>query len=289
MATAIRKRIAFKDKRNDVILLQDRISKTSKYSLRPALRARRITPYSRNIQPIPTGAVLVNFGATEIPAWVRRDMVFLNTPDAIRDSSNKYHTFVKLKEADVPTVRWTVQRDEAAKWIDKGHRVLERTNLASSGGRGIRVSESVEGLGQAPLYTRYFPKTHEFRVHVVGGEAIDITEKKLREELKEKRADVSTVRSHDNGWVHAHSQLSIGDADCGTLRQLAISAIQAVGLDFGAVDILACLDNGTPRRLSKAVVCEVNSAPGIENEVTKRAYARALNKLIDSKKAEKAA
>lgn len=286
MASLLKRKVAvkFSEKRPDVIILQDRISKTSKYSLRPALRARRITPFSRNIQPIPRGAVLVNFGATEIPAWVRQDMVFLNSPDAIRDSANKYHTFVKLKEADVPTVRWTTSSDDVQKWLDKGHKILARHNLASSGGRGISIVVSGEQIPKVPLYTRYFPKTHEFRVHVVGGEAVDVTEKKLREELKEKRDAVSLVRSHDNGWVHAHSDLSVSGDDLGTLSKLGVDAITAVGLDFGAVDILACLDTNTPRRLTKAVVCEVNSAPGIENEVTKRAYASALNKLIDSKR-----
>jgi glutathione synthase/RimK-type ligase-like ATP-grasp enzyme len=120
---------------------------------------------------------------------------------------------------------------------------------------------------------------------VVNGEAIDITEKKLRNDLKEKREDVSLVRSHDMGRVHAHDNLSITEAsDVEALRKLGADAIRAVGLDFGAVDVLACLNSDIPRRVTKLVVCEVNSAPGIENEVTKRAYARALNKLIDEKR-----
>lgn len=277
-------KIKFSEKRANVILLQDRVSKTSKQSLRPALRARRITPFSNNIRPIPNGAVVVNFGATEIPAWIRPDMVLLNTPDAIRDSSNKYHTFVKLKEANVPTVRWTVDVAEVQRWLDKGHKCLARTQLASSGGRGIRVlggGGPKEAIPDAPLYTRYFPKTHEFRVHVVGNKAVDLVEKKAKLETEENRV----IRNHRNGWAFAHDSLSITHPDdVASLQALAVQAIGAVGLDFGAVDILSCLDDGNPRRITRSLVCEVNAAPGIENTVTQAAYVKALNELIEAKR-----
>lgn len=287
MAT-LKLKTAYKDKREDVILLQDRISHTSKRSLRPSLRARRITPFSRSIQPIPVGSVIVNFGATEIPAWVRKDMVFLNTPDAIRDSSNKYHTFVKLKEANVPHVRWSVDKEEAQKWLDKGHKVLARTSLSSSGGRGIVLAEGGnsgggEPLVAAPLYTRYFPKTHEFRVHVVNGKAVDLVEKKIRNDLKEDHEN-RIIRNHRNGWVFAHDNLSFSSLDRSILESLGVAAIQAVGLDFGAADILACLDDNVPRRITKAIICEVNAAPGIENTVTQAAYVKGLNELIKERR-----
>lgn len=274
----------FSEKRENVILVQDRISKTSKHSLRPALRCRRITPYSTNVRPIPRGAFIINFGGGTLPVPYRDDFRVLNKPEAIALSANKLRTFELLAKSQVPTVKWTTTAGDVFRWISKGHKVLVRSTLSSSGGRGITCLEtcgSVEAVPNAPLFTRYFPKTHEFRVHVVGGKAIDLTEKKLREELKEKRDAVSIVRSHDNGWVHAHGDLSIvSDIDRQNLEKLGMDAVRAVGLDFGAVDILASLDSNVPRRLSKAVVCEVNSAPGIENEVTRKAYADALNKLI---------
>lgn len=289
------KRPKFSEKRNDVILVQDRISKTSKVSLRPALRCRRITPWSTGVRPVVPNTVFINFGGGEIPIRPLPDSIVLNSPDKVAISSNKLRTFELLKAADVPHVRWTVDKGEVTKWLDKGHKVLARRSLSSSGGRAISVLERLGGSGggeqlvEAPLYTRYFPKTHEFRVHVVDGKAIDLTEKKLREGLKERREQVAIVRSHGNGWVHAHGDLAVSrEVDLQLIKTLAIDAIRAVGLDFGAVDILACLDASTPRALTKAVVCEVNSAPGIENEVTRNAYVKALNELIDQKKGKAA-
>lgn len=288
MATA---RPRYAEKRTNVILVQDRISKTSKRSLRPSLRCRRITPFSRNVQPIPEGSVIVNFGAGALPFPERRDLRILNSPHDVAKSANKLRTFELLKAAGVATPHWTVARSAAQVWIDKKHKVLCRLNLSSSGGRGIHIAVPMaerkgerSELRDAPLYTRYFPKTHEFRVHVVDGKAVDLTEKKLRHDLKDKRGQSSVIRSHDNGWVHAHDDLSISDnRDVATIRDLGERAIRAIGLDFGCADILACLDSNVPRRLTKSVVCEVNSAPGIENEATKNAYVKALNKLIEKK------
>lgn len=277
------RRPKFSEKRQNVVLIQDRISNTSKYELRPALRARRITPYSRNIQPIPTGAYIINFGASKLPIPRRGDLRILNTPEAIAVSSNKLESFRKLSEANVPCVKWTVDKEKAGKWIGRGYKVLARTNLSSSGGRGIRILGAGSDIPEAPLYTRYFPKTHEFRVHVVRGEVIDLVEKKLRDSLREERQDRTTIRNHYNGWVFAHDNLSVTEpADIAALNALGCAAIKAIGLDFGAVDILAILDEGTPRRLKNAVVCEVNSAPGIENTKTLEAYTRAFNRIINN-------
>lgn len=281
MATKIRPK--FSEKRQNVILIQDRISRTSKRSLRPALRCRRVTPFSRDILPIPRGSLVINFGATAAPAWHRGDLLYLNSPSAIQASSNKLRSFELLAKANVPTVRWAVERGEVEKWFGKGHKALARMQLSSSGGRGIRVIESGKDLVAAPLYTRYFPKTHEFRVHVVGGVAVDLVEKKIRNDLKEDK-DNRVIRNHRNGWVFAHGGISLGNnADLDAIRRLGVDAIRAVGLDFGAADILAILGDGNPRRLKIAVVCEVNAAPGIENTQTEQAYVRALNKLIETR------
>lgn len=282
MASKIK--IKFKEKRNDVILVQDRISKSSKHSLRPALRARRITPWSTGIQPFPKGSIFINFGGGALPvSKLPEGAVVLNPPAAIANSANKLRTFELLQKANVQSVRWTASRLEAEKWFGKGHKVLSRLSLSSSGGRGIHVAREPSELREAPLYTRYFPKTHEFRVHVVGGVAVDLVEKKIRNDLKEDK-DNRVIRNHRNGWVFAHGGISLGNnADLDAIRRLGVDAIRAVGLDFGAADILAILGDGNPRRLKIAVVCEVNAAPGIENTQTEQAYVRALNKLIETR------
>lgn len=278
----------YSEKRENVILVQDRISRSSKRELRPSLRCRRITPYSVGVRPIPENATIINFGGGRLPVHAPASARVLNKPDAVATCANKLATFRKLQEANVASVRWTDDRNKAEEWLRKGKSVLARLQLASSGGRGIRVVRPGEELAQAPLYTRYFPKTHEFRVHVVDGQAIDIVEKKLRDNLRGNREERSLIRNHRNGWVFAHGDLICSHPnDITTLKNLGVGAVAALGLDFGAVDILAVVEApkqdgvGTePRRLVRCVVCEVNSAPGIENTRTRQAYVDAFNKII---------
>lgn len=289
----------YSEKRQNVILVQDRISRTSKRVLRNALRCRRITPWSSGVQPIPNGSVVINFGGGALPEAINRaklgDIRVLNPPNKVAIASNKLRTFEALSKADVPCVHWTTDKKIVEQWLRKNNRVLARLSVSSSGGRGIRVLGLPSGVGgagkavehvanlipDAPLYTRYFPKTHEFRVHVVGGLGIDLVEKKLRDDLRENRPDRSTIRNHDNGWVFAHDNLSVtAPDDVAKLLSLGVSAIGAVGLDFGAADLLAVMDEGNPRRIKKVVVCEINSAPGIENTKTVAAYVQAFNDLV---------
>lgn len=107
-------------------------------------------------------------------------------------------------------------------------------------------------------------------MHVAGGRVIDIVEKKARNGTDPDR----TVRNHSGGWVFAHNNLS---ADPHAFDDICIRAVGACHLDFGAVDVLACLGpvgRSNHRTVKKAVVCEVNSSPAWECTETFNAYRR---------------
>jgi hypothetical protein len=129
---------------------------------------------------------------------------------------------------------------------------------------------------EAPLYTRYYPKTHEFRVHVWRDQIIDFTQKKLKGGPNDSANRL--VRSHDNGWVHCHDNLSIGSADQESMGRSCAMAVSGLGLDFGAVDVLAILNDSETgvRNLKSFVICEVNTGPGLENNKTIEAYTKAI-------------
>lgn len=225
-------------------------------------------------------ALIINYGCTTNPSWCWRGIRWLNHPHAVAVSSNKLDAFRAFAEADVPTTAWTTNADEAREWLNDSKTVFARTILRGSRGDGIVLVEpgriSMDGssrhtLPHAPLYTRNFPKTHEFRVHVAGGRVIDVVEKKARNGMEQNRA----VRNHSGGWVFAHENLS---ANPEAFADICTRAVDACHLDFGAVDVLACL--GRPvagsqyRQVKKAVVCEVNSSPAWECTATFNAYKR---------------
>jgi glutathione synthase/RimK-type ligase-like ATP-grasp enzyme len=185
---------------------------------------------------------------------------------------NKISCFKALALAGLPTVKWTTNKEDVAKWLKKGREVFVRKEVTGQGGSGITILQTETALvDDAPLYTRNFPKTHEFRFHVAFGRVIDLTEKRAR--INDGRAESRYIRNARTGWVFAHQLSRLHPEDRDTMEKTAIAAIKACGLDFGAVDLLAIID--LPQdggRMKKHVVCEINTGPGLENTATILAY-----------------
>lgn len=260
------------------VLVYSHRPSTGANTLRAALRSigvRASRIYGR-LQPRDPQIPLINWGCTELK--IRTKGRVLNPPDKVRDSVSKLATWRKLDNSDIPCVKITTDRTQAVAWHDRGYKVLVRKD-GLSGGKGIRMFAPQIGQPDFDFYSRIFPKTHEFRVHVVGQQVVDLVQKKA---LNEKDAQINRlIRTHENGWVFAHQGLILSDqADIDKIGNLAKDACNALGLDFGAVDILAMMDEKSPRRLRKAVVCEVNTAPGLENTRTIKAYADGIRRIL---------
>jgi glutathione synthase/RimK-type ligase-like ATP-grasp enzyme len=197
---------------------------------------------------------LVNWGAGSIPARVGRDnLTILNPAEAVSLSGNKLRSFERF--AEFPNVRipqWTTSQEEARSIIQEGGVIVCRTQLRGHSGEGIVLAETVEQLVDAPLYVKYIKKQKEFRVHVGSGEVLDIQEKRRRQDYE---GDANfKVRNHHTGWVYCRENIE----EPADLRQQALEAIAALGLDFGAVDLIY------NARQNQSYVLEVNTAPGLE-------------------------
>lgn len=133
-----------------------------------------------------------------------------------------------------------------------------------------RVGNHVGGgdLLNPPAAPDYWVKkeqiVEEIRIHSFNG-------KSIRAGLKKPRAGVpqhAWVRSFDGGWSIIYDGFESKKAQ----RELAHSAVKALGLEFGAVD-LGKLANGN------WIVLEVNRAPGNENGTT-ASYAEAIKNWV---------
>lgn len=188
-----------------------------------------------------------------------------NKPEAVRLAIDKLASFQKMKDSGVSVPAFS-QQPPATK---KGDIWFARTKLRSSGGDGIQVVRHNEPFPTAPLYVKYVPKKEEYRVHVVNGEAIFCQQKK-REKDTEQTKDQKLIRNYDNGWVFC---LVHGEPPAG-VKDAAVSAIAALGLDFGAVDIVVDKSSGT------AFVLECNTAPGLSSPTLIEAYQKAFTKWL---------
>ena len=128
-------------------------------------------------------------------------------------------------------------------------------------------------LPDAPLYTQGVGNKGEYRVHVFDGEVI-LYQKKSRKvdedgEVETAVGEDADVRNLASNWIYRTGNLNRLER----IEELAISAVEALGLDFGAVDIINDNDN-------QVSVLEVNTAPGLSNSATLQAYTDAFNSLV---------
>lgn len=120
----------------------------------------------------------------------------------------------------------------------------------------LSVPVPMSPLPTAPLYTRGIENHGEYRVHVFDGEVIDYR-KKSRTREEDGEVDVPTpeenaVRTLGNGWIYRQGSLNRLER----VESLALQAIAALELDFGAVDII--MDEH-----GDVFVLEVNTAVGL--------------------------
>ena len=172
----------------------------------------------------------------------------------------------RFMEEEVACPEWTTSRAVAEEWISKGSIVVCRTLLQGHSGRGIVLAQSGGTLMvPAPLYVRYKKKRSEYRIHVFRGAVIDVAEKRrMRRERRPESYD-GYIRNHANGWIFARDGVTL-PADAGPL---AVRACMALGLDFGACDIIYNEHD------NKSYCLEVNTAPGLEGTTLER-YTQAI-------------
>jgi glutathione synthase/RimK-type ligase-like ATP-grasp enzyme len=163
-----------------------------------------------------SGQTLINWGNGGTPSWLgtaaTRGVRILNNFNAVNVAGNKLSTFKVLEEAGVSIPEFTTSRSTAQHWLEEGDIVVERHTLRGSSGEGIRIvsldDEDTEAqLTQAPLYTKFVPKTAEYRVHIFRGEMIDFVQKKRVS--SERRDDTFNpyISSMEHGWVFTRTEV----------------------------------------------------------------------------------
>lgn len=229
--------------------------------------------------PFKLGDVVINYGCSVTPYWSVSARVakvpVLNNWDSIRGSANKLLSLQRLSDAGVPSLIWTTDMDRARNW----DRVVCRHKLTGTGGEGIEIWDKAEGkeLPDVRLYTKYYRKTHEYRVHVFKGKVIDFTQKKrmTTEKVDDRELERNKyVRNHANGWVFCREDVQHHP----DIDQLALKATEVSKLDYAGVDILANFNKETGE-YKDSLVCELNSAPGMVKTTYLR-YVQTIKRLL---------
>lgn len=187
-------------------------------------------------------------------------------PD-IRNSTNKRVMRELFKEHDVPMPK-LLNLEEVRLAVEQGQTVVGRPDRHTKG-RGFWLIRNEADLEKALRGTRkklaathfmeFVEADHEVRVHIFKGKSIRISEKSFffEEYNGKKYRDYTTIKPTIKRK---------------RVRRAAKKAVQALGLDFGAVDILATDD--------ACYVLEVNAAPGLGGSMP-RLYAETFIKWFE--------
>lgn len=194
----------------------------------------------------------------------------LNTVEAVTNAASKRRAFDMMQAAGVSMVESTRDEATARAWFNEGFTVFARDEDSGHSGAGIRVMRNAPiahtGAGTesvpvsntfttSPLYTKgaFIGEAHrEYRIHVMNGKVTFVQQKKRRAEWETLETYSNIIRNYHTGWIYANEQTSpINSAAV----YHAVKAVEALGLDFGAVDVMT--------RGEDAKVLEVNTAPGL--------------------------
>lgn len=221
--------------------------------------------------------IIVNYGNRSAPASVFGQANVLNPQAALNNAANKTNALQRMSQAGVSTVPFTTSRAEAQAWVETGETVYARATLTGHSGEGITVHKrgedgSVPTLPQNPLYTKAITgQRREWRVHIFKGVITYVQVKRRANGFAENPNYQEDVRNHHTGWIYATENINPSVA---VLRN-AVNAVAALGLDFGAVDIISRRDD--------AWVLEVNTAPGLTG-TTLETFTRNVVEYVNSRR-----
>jgi glutathione synthase/RimK-type ligase-like ATP-grasp enzyme len=205
------------------------------------------------------GDVIINWGDSHAG-----NLSCLNLGGNVAAAANKYQAFLRMHEAGVNVPRFCSDSQS----VDWSGLTVVRHKLSGHSGEGIELRDAGD-LPRAPLYVQYVPKKAEYRVHVVGKRVVLVQRK-----ARDPRCDNPNwkVRNHGNGFIFVRNDVQAPSS----VEEQAIRAVQALGLDFGAVDII------WNEKQAKPYVLEVNTAPGLEGS-TIEDYATGFKQLLVSR------
>lgn len=207
---------------------------------------------------------------------------FINNPFKVRENADKFKAMRKMHEHGVsvpPSCTAEEFRARERTGVPGMRLPIVGRTRTHQGGSGFFYCETLDDMRRALRsgahhFMNYIDKVDEFRVHVFQGEVVRIS-RKIPNPEETRHND--RIRSHNRGWIFEDWRIKgkrlerpnryIPEAQ----QQTCIDAVSAVGLDFGAVDIVVDANE-------TAYVLEVNSGPSL-NLYGRRLYQRQFKSI----------
>lgn len=265
---------------SNILILPYKVGSESAKTLAKKMSFKRMRLTNSSLRDSDS-TTIVNWGNSTTSLSHLPSVKVINKPASVRKASHKGEFFQALSEYNqanpedtVSIPEWTIRKSVASEWYREGNDVVCRDVLQGHSGEGLSIAsykEDVSATNAIPsslLYTKYVKKRDEYRVHVMNDVAFFV-QKKVAPYSRTARPNYQ-IRNHSNGFVFAVNDLSPDES----VLSESIKAVKALGLDFGAVDVI------WNERRKKATVIEVNTACSVSGESTLARYSSALNALL---------
>lgn len=208
-------------------------------------RCLRVAVDSRTFRAKPSDKLIYYGGTQQRP----ERLTSINPDRSI--AQNKLTAFRAFEAAGLSTVPWTTEMEIANDWLRQGKQVVARATLTGHSGIGITIHNTRDNpLPVAPLYTQYVKKTYECRIHIYKGRMIDA---QIKRKVRDAEENDPLIRNIHTGWVYCREDFVANQVAI----DLAIAAVAACNLDFGAVDLIY------NKHYNQFYILEVNTAPGL--------------------------
>ena len=237
--------------------------------------------------------LVINLGVTDDLPY---DGEIINTQDMVRAASNKKKARQTFAEQGVPAPELFLKPSDVSK---DDLPVVGRTSYHHKG-QGFWFCKSLSQVKKASKegathFMEFVSNTREYRVHSFvkmksrnlspderGPDhyvSIKISEKRWTAEGEPDPSEPQ--KNHEFGWTFMAPK-ERREEELDVVRYAAKQAIAALGLDFGAVDVMYRV------RAKQPYVLEVNSTPSLsdENATTCEVYANRIMKTIGASKEE---
>lgn len=222
---------------------------------------------------------------TEKDSWkslnhLNKVPIYFNDVKIVNENRNKVNALKKIRDGGVRVPNFIIGYGECLKSINQSSLDDKRDKLTfpiiartryHQGGSGFELClckrdiRRAKNKGVHHHYLQYIPNDKEYRIHVLDGEIIMMSKKKGKEGCDNWK------RNHDSGWVF--SNIPLDNKIPNGVKNEAINAVKAMGLVFGAVDIIVS-DYGEP------FVIEINTGPGL-SESGLDTYSKAITKYVN--------
>jgi len=215
--------------------------------------------------------VVIRWGSTRFPELDEGAKAVLNPAKAINGNLHKDKAHAKFLEAGVSApLFWNDFETAKAKCRELGCDFLRRRKHHIQGQDILRLSptDSLPRERRSGYYVQFLEKDREFRLHIFQGQCIGLAEKKPAENPN------PVIWNFENGWELVYYAREEREETVPNYKEMVVESVKAckaLGLDFGAVDLIMVGD--------KAYILEANTSPKLKD--TNR-YAKNFKRWVES-------